>query len=236
MGSPTINSILDLATQWPQLRDVHPVFVLPGFLACDLSTVVLRAYLSHRGYRTLPWGLGKNRGPVDGLLARLVDRVRAEAEASQCAVTLIGHSLGGIYAREVAKSAPESVRMVMTLASPFRSTPDVGPCPAVVRLIERATKKPLKELLGAGVCGGIDSPPPVPSIAFYSKRDRVADWRSCMEVASPLAENVEVRTSHQRMVVSVSVMREIVRRLDDHTGRVTDVPCRSGLQLAAAAT
>ncbi len=196
MGSPTINSILDLATQWPQLRDVHPVFVLPGFLACDLSTVVLRAYLSHRGYRTLPWGLGKNRGPVNGLLARLVDRVRAEAEASQCAVTLIGHSLGGIYAREVAKSAPESVRMVMTLASPFRSTPDVGPCPAVVRLIERATKK----------------------------------------VASPLAENVEVRTSHQRMVVSASVMREIVRRLDDHTGRVTDVPCRSGLQLAAAAT
>ncbi|NJN52525.1 MAG: alpha/beta hydrolase [Gammaproteobacteria bacterium] len=217
-----------------ETRVEQAVMVLPGLLATDLSTVLLRTYLVHEGYRALPWGFGQNRGPSDDLLMRLATHVRAVAEASGGRVSLIGHSLGGIYAREIAKIAAESVQLVITLGSPFRSSAARGACRSVVRLIERTTGKTIEELLGNGASGPVADPPPVPSIAFYSRSDRIAHWQACMEPVSPLTQNIEVHTSHQRMVANASVFRRIASILNAHT-RATDRSSVDGDREAAVA-
>ena len=97
--------------------DGHPVLVLPGFMASDLSTRVLRAFLRERGYQAHGWGLGRNRGGHAELLPALRSRL-AELAGGQ-RVSLVGWSLGGVFARELAKAAPERVRAVITLGSPF---------------------------------------------------------------------------------------------------------------------
>lgn len=97
--------------------DGHPVLVLPGFMASDFSTRVLRAFLRERGYTPHGWGLGRNRGPHGELLATLRGVLREVAAGER--VSLVGWSLGGIFARELAKAEPARVRSVITLGSPF---------------------------------------------------------------------------------------------------------------------
>src|SRR5918994_5089959 len=103
--------------------DGHPVLVLPGFLADDWSTVVLRSVLGWWGYEVHRWGLGRNLGPraatVDGLVRQL-DRIHRNRGRT---VSLVGWSLGGIYARALAQWRPDAVRQVITLGSPFRMRP-----------------------------------------------------------------------------------------------------------------
>jgi pimeloyl-ACP methyl ester carboxylesterase len=111
-----------LAPAYPWLAssargDGHPVLVLPGFLASDASTRVLRTFLGSRGWAPHGWGLGRNRGVRDALLEALLARLRAVAGSER--VSLVGWSLGGVFARELAKRAPDRVRCVITLGSPF---------------------------------------------------------------------------------------------------------------------
>jgi pimeloyl-ACP methyl ester carboxylesterase len=193
----------------------NPIIVLPGFMACDLSTTLLRAFLRHLGYDAMPWGFGRNVGPVDGLMQHLVEHVHATADDANEPVILVGHSLGGIYAREIAKSAPQSVRAVFTLGSPFRalSAGHIAANLSMLRLIERATGRSVEELRARGLFEDLASPPPVRCISVYSKRDGTAPWQSCLETPTHLAENVEVQTTHRRMVVSPTVFRAISDRL-----------------------
>src|SRR5262245_21336563 len=99
--------------------DGHPVLVLPGFLADDLSTRALRWFLRDRGYHAHGWRLGRNVGPNAETVACLVARLATLADRHGRTVSLIGWSLGGIYARELARGFPDKVRLVITLASPF---------------------------------------------------------------------------------------------------------------------
>jgi pimeloyl-ACP methyl ester carboxylesterase len=193
----------------------NPIIVLPGFMACDLSTTLLRAFLRHLGYDAMPWGFGRNVGPVDGLMQHLVERVHAAADDASEPVILVGHSLGGIYAREIAKSAPQSVRAVFTLGAPFRalSARHIAANLPMLRLIERTTGRSVDELHARGLFEDLTSPPPVRCTSVYSKRDAIAPWQSCLETPSHLAENVEVQTTHRRMVVSPAVFRAISGRL-----------------------
>ena len=113
-----------LASVWPLLLgaprgDGHPVLVLPGFGASDASTRVLRGYLRDRGYHVHAWRLGRNLGPRAGTVEGLRSRVRELAERHGRRMSLVGWSLGGIYAREIARAAPMVVRQVITLGSPF---------------------------------------------------------------------------------------------------------------------
>ena len=113
-----------LASVWPLLLraprgDGHPVLVLPGFGASDLSTRVLRGFLRDRGYHVHAWRLGRNLGPRAGTVQGLRSRVRELAERHGRRMSLVGWSLGGIYAREIARAAPAVVRQVITLGSPF---------------------------------------------------------------------------------------------------------------------
>ena len=99
--------------------DGHGVLVFPGLLAGDASTVPLRAFLRWLGYDVRGWALGRNQGPTEAVLAGLPRAVLDHSERTGRPVSLIGWSLGGIYAREMARRHPGRVRQVITLGSPY---------------------------------------------------------------------------------------------------------------------
>src|SRR6476469_9774009 len=109
---------LPLLTRAPR-GEPHPVLVLPGLMASDLSTRVLRGWIGRLGYPVVGWALGRNRGPTDEVvdeLPRMLDRLAAEHRTT---VSVVGWSLGGIYARRLAQRVPGQVRQGISLGSPF---------------------------------------------------------------------------------------------------------------------
>jgi pimeloyl-ACP methyl ester carboxylesterase len=145
----------------------EPVIVLPGFLASDLSTIRLRRSLRAAGYVAEGWGLGLNLGARAALIERLADRVRALAVQSGQRVVLIGWSLGGIYAREVAKIAPEATRLVITLGSPFSGDLRANNAWRLYELVnDHAVDAPPFE-------ADVAAKPPVRTIALWSARDGI---------------------------------------------------------------
>src|ERR1700752_2346029 len=100
--------------------DKHPVLVLPGLLADDDSTWALRRILRDLGYRVHGWRLGRNLGPTAAVVTGLQERLSRLQSQYDSAVSVIGWSLGGIYARTLARDAPSAVRTVVTLWSPLR--------------------------------------------------------------------------------------------------------------------
>jgi pimeloyl-ACP methyl ester carboxylesterase len=102
--------------------DGHAVVVLPGLAASDASTLPLRRYLRTLGYHVHGWRLGRNQGPTDRIVAGLESRFTDLRELHGHPISIIGWSLGGIYAREIARRDPLAVRQVITLGSPFRMT------------------------------------------------------------------------------------------------------------------
>lgn len=172
--------------------DGHAVIVLPGFMAGDPSTAAMRIVLRGLGHDARGWGLGRNIGPtrpvVDGLDA-LVERGYADTGR---AVSLVGISLGGVFARELARRHPGRVRQVITLASPFRLPPRyAGPHDTNASTLYR-TLGPLHERPGPRT----DAPLPVPSTAIYTRGDGIVPWQSCLDDEGPTSENIEVPGSH----------------------------------------
>src|SRR3954453_16764376 len=105
------------------MGDGHPVLVLPGLVASDDSTRPLRAFLRSRGYFVKGWGQGRNLGLRDGVQNAMQDLVHELSDTSGRKVSLVGWSLGGVYARQLAKLMPDRVRSVITLGSPFAGDP-----------------------------------------------------------------------------------------------------------------
>ena len=206
-----------LLPAYPVLRraprgDGHPVLVLPGFLAGDFSTRTLRAFLRDRGYGAHGWQLGRNLGPNPELIGRLVERVRGLRQRYDRKLTLIGWSLGGVYARELARSFPSDVRQVITLASPFRDLSATSVPPLLRRFGGR--HRPENDSRRAQ----LGEPIPVPATAIYSKTDGIAAWQSCMEPPGPLSENIEVESSHLGIGHHPVVLLTIADRLAQAEG------------------
>jgi pimeloyl-ACP methyl ester carboxylesterase len=103
--------------------DGHAVLVLPGLAAGDGSTALMRNFLQSRGFSPSGWGQGVNMGLREGVIERAHDRLREVRLEHGRSVSLVGWSLGGLYARELAKLSPEMVRLVITLGSPFTGHP-----------------------------------------------------------------------------------------------------------------
>lgn len=188
--------------------DGHPVLVLPGFLASDASTLPLRRFLRGRGYHVHGWKLGRNQGPQPEIVAGIGRRFLELRQRYGRKLSLIGWSLGGIYARELARHFPADVRQVITLASPFR---DVA-ASNVPREWRRGagqhrfgSRDELRERLGA--------PLPVPTTSIYSRSDGIVAWRSCLDDVGPLHENIAVRSSHIGMGHHPAVLLVIADRL-----------------------
>ena len=104
--------------------DGHPVLVLPGLLASDLSTQPLRSFLKSHGYAAHGWKQGRNLGLRSGVERSMLERVEELYDRhGGRKISLVGWSLGGIYARQIAKRVPDKVRSVISLGSPFTGNP-----------------------------------------------------------------------------------------------------------------
>jgi pimeloyl-ACP methyl ester carboxylesterase len=190
--------------------DGHGVLVLPGLLASDSSTIPLRAFLRHLGYDVRGWDLGRNHGPTEVILAGLPQALLDHAERTGRPVSVIGWSLGGVYARELARQYPKQVRQVITLGSPFtmtdtRQTHAHGPFRRLRHLHADAGAMPTVAQRARPIS--------VPSTAVYSRLDGVVAWSSCMEPETALHQNVEVRCSHLGFGVDPATLWLIADRL-----------------------
>jgi pimeloyl-ACP methyl ester carboxylesterase len=192
--------------------DGHPVLVLPGFMADDWSTVALRSVLRSRGYEVHGWALGRNLGPRADTVEGLARRLAAIHEDGGRTVSLIGWSLGGIYARGLARWNPDAVRQVITLGSPFRMRP--GDRTSASRLFD--SFNPRRHVSHRVAVD--EQPLPVPSTAIYTRTDGVARWHLCIEAEHALAENIEVRGSHCGLGHNPAVILAIGDRLAQAEG------------------
>jgi esterase/lipase len=198
--------------------DGHPVLVLPGFVTSDRSTRILRRYLADQGYDVHAWELGRNLGPkaIGDNGEKLLSRLRAIHRNTGRKVSLVGWSLGGVMARELARREPHMVRQVISLGSPFTGDPRAT---NVARLYERLTGDRLDgEALQARLAESRKAPP-VPSTSIYSKADGVTSWRNCIEPASERTDNIEVHGSHCGLGVNPAVLYAVADRLAQPEGR-----------------
>ena len=204
---------LPLATPWLAVAprgDGHGVLVLPGLLASDMSTAPLRRFLRRLGYQVCGWDLGRNVGPTDAVLEGMPQALAACFGRVGGPVSLVGWSLGGIYARELAREHPEQVRQVITLGSPFghsdpRRSRAEGAYFRRRHLHSANGRMPTREQVAR--------PIDVPSTAVYSRHDGIVSWRNCIEEETELHRNIEVRCSHLGYGVDPATLWAIADRL-----------------------
>ncbi|HUC56781.1 MAG TPA: hypothetical protein VMA95_05230 [Streptosporangiaceae bacterium] len=204
---------LPLAAPWlarAPAGDGHGVLVLPGFMASDQSTVPLRRYARRLGYAARGWNLGRNLGPTDTVLDELPRALAELAGQTGGPVSVIGWSLGGIYARELARQEAALVRQVITLGSPFALTD-----PAQSRADGAYRRRGHLHASGGRIPTReqIIRPIPVPSTAVYSRRDGIVAWPACIGTETELHANVEVRCSHLGFGVDPATLWMIADRL-----------------------
>ncbi len=171
--------------------DGHPVLVLPGFLASGSSTFPLRHMLKRLGYKGHRWKLGRNLGPARVEPDAVMARVQELRERYDQKVSLVGWSLGGIYARELAWMAPDDVRMVITLGTPFHAH-DASTAAWLYRTINAAHGTDIEQR----ILERAERAPPVPSTSIYSRSDGVVPWRTSLDQPGPHTENIRVHGSH----------------------------------------
>ena len=195
--------------------DGHPVLALPGFLASDLSMSPMRRYLAELGYDAHAWQMGRNLGGLSRVRAALRQRLAEIHESTGRKVSIVGWSLGGVYARDLALHAPHMVRYVVTLGSPFAN--DVRATNAT-RLYEALSGETIDndpELLQA-LSGDL----PVPTTSIYSRADGVVNWRTCLLRPSATAENLEVYlASHVGLGVNPAALWAVADRLAQREGQ-----------------
>jgi pimeloyl-ACP methyl ester carboxylesterase len=198
--------------------DGHPVLVLPGFLTDDSYTASLRDTITQQGYKVHTWGGGLNTGFDERAAEHLRQRLHDIFEESGGQkVTLVGHSLGGIFARELAREFPDQVRAVVTLGTPAGMVGKPGSSsPMLERLYEAFNPHSEHENLDLQVRGA--TPPPVPTTAIYSKSDGIVWWESCLNPATDHTENIEVRSGHLGMVANVPAVMALLDRLAQKEG------------------
>ena len=220
-----------LAYLWPLLArsprgDGHAVLVLPGFTAGDESTGILRRFLGRLGYDPRPWGLGQNTG-TPALQEQLYTAFERLSHTTGARISLVGQSLGGVYARELARRFPGAVRQVITLGSPFASRSPSTTNALVSRLFQYLSGMNQDDMRDY-MLGFAAEPPPVPSTAIYSKADGVVHWSSCLEYAGDRSENIEVLGSHSGMAMNPLVLHVIADRLAQPEARWRPFQRRTG--------
>ncbi|HEY6917577.1 MAG TPA: alpha/beta fold hydrolase [Allosphingosinicella sp.] len=180
----------------------EPLMVIPGFLATDRTTLGLQRALAEAGYRVDGWGMGLNKGARPDTIARIAARV--EALGGGRPVILVGWSLGGLFAREVAKARPELISKVVTLGSPFSGDRRNN---NVWRLYELVAGHP------------VDAPPidtdpaekpPVPTLAIWSRRDGIVAVCAARGEAHESDARLELDCTHMGFAVSAKAYPSIV--------------------------
>ena len=192
--------------------DGHPVLVLPGLAAGDTSTVLMRRFLRARGYAVSGWNQGLNLGLREGVLERTHDTLRRLWAEHGRAVSIVGWSLGGLYARELAKQSPEAVRLVITLGSPFTGHPRET---NAWRLYELASGHHIDS---HDLHLPLRTAPPVPTTSIWSRSDGVVSWHCCVELRHDAAENIAVDSSHFGLGAHPAALYAVADRLAQPEG------------------
>ncbi len=204
--------------------DSHPVMVLPGFMADDDSTWLLRQFLSRLGYVVFPWGQDRNMGAsAMGGYEPLVQEVLRIYRQHQKKVTLVGWSLGGVHALAVAHRAEYAIRSVITLGSPLNPPrADGSDMTSIGRALQSAGQSinarpvPMPEQW-RNLALKLSAELPVTSV--FSRSDGVVPWqRSALEVA-PRRENIRVVSSHIGLGFNASVYFALADRLAQAEGK-----------------
>jgi pimeloyl-ACP methyl ester carboxylesterase len=197
-----------LLRKLPPTRQQRSVMVIPGYMANDRSYGPFIRFLRHLGYTATGWRQGRNMGPDSFTENTLREAMEPLMNAGNGKVSLVGHSLGGIYAREIARRNPDAVRQVITLGTPFgkghkNSSHAVG---MYLRLNPQGNFMEDEENLA--------TPPPVPTTAIYSKGDGVVNWRTSQQDGDDhQVHNIRVPGSHSGMSLNAAVWFWVARKL-----------------------
>ena len=181
-----------------------PALVFPGFIASDRGTMELRRALAEAGFRVHPWRLGWNMGARHDLMQRL-DHSLSQVDDDR-PVLLVGWSLGGIFARELARLRPDRVRAVVTLGSPFSGDPRLN---NVWRLYERVAG----HKVDATPIPRITAKPPVPTLALWSRRDGIVAASAARGLPEESDKSVELQCNHMAFGVSARATRAAVKEI-----------------------
>jgi len=192
--------------------DRHAVVVFPGLATNGLVTRPLRSFCERLGYRCFDWGQGLNTGPkgeIDAWLDTLAQDVQARTAGHAAPISLIGWSLGGIYAREVAKRLRSRVRQVITIGTPVAGAAEQTNVGLVYRLLNGSTPPADSKMIGK-----LRTAPPVPTTSIYSRTDGVVAWQACRDMKrAGRAESIEIEGSHCGMPWNPAVLRVVADRL-----------------------
>jgi len=215
----------------PVSEHKKPVLTIPGFLASEASLVRLNRFLGEQGFRSRSWGLGRNLGPggsdwnshLDGMVIILADRVRAMADESSAPVSIIGQSLGGVYARELASRLSNEVDRIIMLGAPtFHPYRTERHNRVIGTLGYWFNRQSASEFAGReGLLHWESDHPALPCVAIHSPIDGIVDENAChipgyivrqSRKRSP-RENIRVLSSHIGMSVSPWVLLAVADRL-----------------------
>lgn len=198
--------------------DNHTVVIFPGMGTDGRSVAPLRQYCESLGYHAVDWGRGFNTGPqgnVDAWLEDLAQDVTTLLAGKKKQATLIGWSLGGLYAREVAKLIPAQMRQVITLGTPFNADSDHTNVGWLYKLLTHSSPTQ-----STSFAKRLRTAPPAPTTSIYSRTDGVVAWQSCLhEKASIRVEDIEVHGSHMGMAWNPAVLRILKDRLAQTPGQ-----------------
>jgi pimeloyl-ACP methyl ester carboxylesterase len=196
--------------------DGHAVLILPGFLASDRSTGHLRDVLGKLGHAALGWELGRNLGGIGRLRHTLQQRLTRLHHETGRRVSLVGWSLGGVLARDLALHMPDKVRRVITLGSPFNGDLSAN---NVHRLYEQLSGEQItvRPMLDAAARLAADLG--VPATAIYSRTDGIVNWRTCVLTPNHHAENIEILgASHMALGFNAAAVWAVADRLAQPEG------------------
>ena len=215
-----------LPVSWPWLRstpkgDGHAVLLLPGFAAGDATLKPLAAFLASRGYAVETWGFGRNRGFNRKFVTALEQKLRFMHHRSGRPVSVIGWSLGGVFAFDLAHRMPDLVRGVYSLGSPMRLDPVRVEAPLAVKVLYRWLAHPLGPVAHMAMARAklLEQAPPVPSTCIYSATDGVVPAHAAMiDGRGAQHENLPVPGSHLGLGVNPLVMWILAERLSQPEG------------------
>ena len=193
--------------------DGHAVLVLPGLGANDVSTAPMRRFLRSLGYAAQAWGQGFNLGPRAGVLERCGRTLQDMAQRHGAAVSRVGWSLGGLYARELAKLHPTLTRCVVTLGTPFTGHPKATNAWRFYEFASGESVQDPEQLAEMRVTPG------VPTTSIFSRSDGIVAWRCSLNPDGPLSENIEVPASHVGLGLNPIALYALADRLAQDPAR-----------------
>jgi pimeloyl-ACP methyl ester carboxylesterase len=202
-----------------QTGDGQPVMVLPGFMTSDSATFVMRNFLRMKGFEPLPWEHGRNPGLQHEIFEALLLQIDQHYAQYGQKISLVGWSLGGLYARAIAHKRADKIKQVITLGSPFGvssniNASDVDVSENVVKLYEKLNPNLDTDPLVNGEPFWQEIPP-VPTTSIYSKSDGVTSWQYCVDsIETSFNENIGIFASHLGLTHNAQVFHLVANRLE----------------------